>query len=462
MQDRNHILIVDDEEQMRLAMETVLARCGYAISRASNGQEALNILEQTQVDCVVSDMKMPVMDGLSLLGNIKEKYPRLPVVMITAYGTISQAVEAMRKGAFDFITKPFSAEDLERVIEKIFTKPSQFVGANKDSGNKESKRATGKTVAMVTNDPSFKRVLEISGAIADSTASVFIQGESGTGKELVSKFIHTSSNRRNNPFVALNCAALPDNLLESELFGHEKGSFTGAVGTKIGKFDLANSGTILLDEISEMDLGLQAKLLRVLQEREVDRVGGLRPVAVDVRVIATTNRDIRECVNKGQFREDLYYRLNVIPLYVPPLRDRVGDVRLLIEHFVRQYSQKSVKQISATLLKVLEQYSWPGNVRELQNACERAVLLSGDAPLQIEHFMLGSLAGGSVVSDENEVQLRLCAGMSVAEAEKRLIYETLKSTGNNKTRAAELLGISIRTLRNKLNEYGECQECYGD
>lgn len=456
MQDKAHILIVDDEEQMRLAMETVLARCGHAISKATNGQEALSVLEQTQVDCVISDVKMPVMDGITLLGNIKEKHPRLPVIMITAYGTISQAVEVMRKGAFDFITKPFSAEDLERVIGRVFSRPIQLANLHKDI-----KPARGKTVAMVTNDANFKRVLEIAGAIADSNASVFIQGESGTGKELVSRYIHTSSNRRNNPFVALNCAALPANLLESELFGHEKGSFTGAVGMKIGKFELANGGTILLDEISEMDLGLQSKLLRVLQEREVDRVGGLKPVTVDVRVIATTNRDIRDCVNKGQFREDLYYRLNVIPLYVPPLRERVGDVKLLVEHFVRQYSTKSVKSISSQLLKVLEQYSWPGNIRELQNACERAVLLSGDAQLQIEHFMLGSLAG-AVACESEETQLRLCAGMSVAEAERRLIYETLRSTGNNKTKAAELLGISIRTLRNKLNEYGECQECYGE
>ena len=447
MQDKAHILIVDDEQQMLLAMEAVLARSGHTISKAQNGQEALDILAKTKVDLLISDMKMPIVGGLELLQKARQIYPHLPVVMITAYGTITQAVEAMKNGAFDFITKPFSAEDLESILSRVFNPIKPRVNV----GGKESAVIAKSDKAIITTDPAFKRVLEITAAIAQSAASVLIQGESGTGKELVSRFIHSASPRASKPFIAVNCAALPDNLLESELFGHEKGSFTGAVGTKIGKFELADGGTILLDEISEMDLGLQAKLLRVLQEREIDRVGGTKPVTVDVRVIATTNRDIRQCVAANKFRADLYYRLNVIPLYIPALRERKGDIKLLLEHFVRQYSQGNNKKLAAELMARLESYDWPGNVRELQNACERAVLLALDGELKHEHFMLGSMK--ERVLEPQDEALTLYPGLSVADAERKLINETLRSTNNNKTKAAELLGISIRTLRNKLHEY---------
>ncbi len=446
MQDKQQVLLVDDEEQMLLAMETVLARLGYIVSKTANGAEAIDFLSKGKADLVISDMRMPVMGGSELLAKIHEAHPRLPVVMITAYGTINQAVEAMRNGAFDFITKPFSAEDLERVVGRAL-RPAKRPQQNLKPGPAER----GDSVAIITNDPGFTRLIEIGITIARSAASVLLQGESGTGKELLAKLIHNSSPRKDGPFVAVNCAALPGNLLESELFGHEKGSFTGAVGSKIGKFELANGGTILLDEISEMDQTLQAKLLRVLQEREVDRVGGQKPIPIDVRVIATTNRDIRQCVSAGQFREDLYYRLNVVPLYVPPLRERKGDVRLLVEHFVRKFSQPNRKLLPAQLLAKLETYNWPGNVRELQNACERAVLLSTADELEAEHFLLGALSRPQGVASDD---LMLRSGLSVAEAEKRLIFETLKATGNNKTKASELLGISIRTLRNKLHEYG--------
>ncbi|MCC6933490.1 MAG: sigma-54-dependent Fis family transcriptional regulator [Deltaproteobacteria bacterium] len=446
MQEKANILIVDDEQQMLLAMEAVLARAGHIITKAENGQAALEILSKNKFDLMISDMKMPVMTGIELLQQAKQLYPQLPVVMITAYGTINQAVEVMKSGAFDFITKPFSAEDLEGVLSRVFTP----VKRNAPLSTKENS-VTKVDKAIITNDPAFKRVLEITAAVAQSAASVLVQGESGTGKELVSRFIHSASPRNTKPFVAVNCAALPDNLLESELFGHEKGSFTGAVGTKIGKFELADGGTILLDEISEMDLGLQAKLLRVLQEREIDRVGGTKPVSVDVRVIATTNRDIRQCVAANKFRADLYYRLNVIPLYIPALRERKGDIRLLLEHFVRQYGQAGLKKLSAELVTKLESYDWPGNIRELQNACERAVLLALDGDLKHEHFMLGSMK--ERVLEPQDESLTLYPGLSVADAERKLINETLRSTNNNKTKAAELLGISIRTLRNKLHEY---------
>jgi len=442
--DKANVLIVDDEEQMLLGMEAVLARMGHAVLRASNGQEALDTLARTKVDLVISDMKMPVMDGGELLTAAKQQFPQIPMVMITAYGTIQQAVDVMKNGAFDFISKPFSSEDLERVTKRILERPVRV------ATQKPDKALRSDAVAIVTTDPKFKQMLEVAAVVAKSSASVLVQGESGTGKELIARLIHNASNRADGPFVAVNCAALPGNLLESELFGHEKGAFTGAVATKIGKFELANGGTILLDEISEMEQVLQAKLLRVLQEREVDRVGGQKPLPIDVRVVATTNRDIKACVAKGEFREDLYYRLNVIPLTLAPLRERKGDVKLLVEHYVRKFSQPNTKSLSAELLRELEAYPWPGNVRELQNACERAVLLSGNGELRKEHFLL---EGGESSRVSGNDDLRIQPGLSVAEAEKRLIYETLKATDNNKTKAAELLGISIRTLRNKLHEY---------
>ncbi len=449
MSERQTILLVDDEAQMLGAMEAVLARMGYAILKASHGAEALAVLERAKVDLVISDMRMPVLTGGELLAELHKLYPQLPVVLITAYGTIAQAVEAMRDGAFDFITKPFAADDLEAIVTRALN-PARRATVEKEV----TKKSSSNGIAIITNDPSMKRLLEIAATIAPSSASVLVHGESGTGKELIARLIHAASTRASGPFVAVNCAALPENLLESELFGHEKGAFTGAISTKIGRFEQANNGTILLDEISEMELPLQAKLLRVLQEREVDRVGGQKPISIDVRVVATTNRDLKTMIAKGEFREDLFYRLNVIPLVVPPLRDRRGDIRLLIEHFVRRYSTGATKSIPQNLHETLEQYKWPGNVRELQNACERAVLLSPTDTIAGEFFMLGDSAPKVEISGE---PLRIQSGMSVAEAEKRLIFETLRVTENNKTRAAELLGISIRTLRNKLNEYGVAQ-----
>ncbi|MCC6220385.1 MAG: sigma-54-dependent Fis family transcriptional regulator [Deltaproteobacteria bacterium] len=452
MSERARIIIVDDEVQMLLAMETVLIRLGHEVRKCNSAAQALELLALGEVDLLISDLKMPEVTGIELLSRCAKLYPRLPVVIITAYGTIGQAVEAMKNGAFDFITKPFSAEDLEAVVARVINPPK--INPKKGSLIEDHTRE----VAIISKDPSLRRVLEIATTVARSRASVLIQGESGTGKELIAKLIHTSSDRADGPFVAVNCAALPGSLLESELFGHEKGAFTGAISSKMGKFECANGGTILLDEISEMEAVLQAKLLRILQEREVDRVGGQKPIPVDVRVIATTNRDIRQSIRKGEFREDLYYRLNVIPLFVPPLRERRGDIPLLVEHFIRKYSKSSPRKVSKALTEKLEKYHWPGNVRELQNACERAVLLSFGNELEAEHFFVGSIPSPQAAGDE---ELHLQSGMSVAEAEKKLILETLRANGNNRTKAAELLGISIRTLRNKLHEYGESSKDSG-
>ena len=464
------ILIADDDPHMQLAISTCLSRKDYELVVAPHGAAALEHLEKESFDLVLTDQQMPEMSGLELLNAMQKRGLDTPVIMITAYGTINQAVEAMQNGASDFITKPFSAPDLERTVERCLTpeaKASRQKGARRRSGGRP----------IVTNDPLMIRVLEVAEAVARSEATVLIQGESGTGKELVARFIHASSPRAQQTFVAVNCAALPATLLESELFGHEKGAFTGAQARKIGKFELAHGGTILLDEISEMDLALQAKLLRVLQEREVDRVGGKDPVTIDVRVLATTNRNLEDSVREGKFRSDLYYRLNVIPLTLPPLRERASDIKLLTEHFMRQYLGDGAGTLPEEVLQSLLSHSWPGNIRELQNAVQRAAILSkGETPRQSDFLLsmspsdqLNSLRAEPVkarsihdmvekiVDDEaarpSTGGLLIRSGTTVQEMEKALILETLRSTKNNRTEAAKLLGISIRTLRNKLNEY---------
>ncbi len=449
------ILIVDDDPQMRSALEATVRQLGCQVTMATNGEEALQKLHKQNFDLVISDMRMPVMNGEELLRAIHETYKNLPVVMVTAYGTINQAVEAMRLGAYDFITKPFSFEDIEGLLSRI-NKKTVSNSTTSVSSNNEVKKLSKDSVAIVTNDNSMKELLEIITHVASSSASVLIQGESGTGKELIAKLLHSANRTVTGPFVAVNCAALPENLLESELFGHEKGSFTGASQTRIGKFEQADGGTLLLDEITEMPLSLQAKLLRVLQEREIDRVGGSKPIPVQVRIVATTNRPMEEFVKKGEFREDLYYRLNVIPIYIPALRDRKNDIKLLAEYFVKRFSEGEITRLDTTLVNEIEAYNWPGNIRELQNACERAVLLSSagggfSKTLEAKHFFMKQASKQSTLASNIEIK----AGLSVADGEKLLIFETLKATSNNRTKAAELLGISIRTLRNKLHEYGQ-------
>ncbi len=468
------ILVVDDDPQMQLAIKTSLMRAGYEASVAANGKQALKFLEEDTFEAIVSDQRMPEMGGSELLANIQERGIDTPFVMITAYGTITQAVEAMQAGAADFITKPFSADDLIRVIERVTSPECKQL---QRGARKSAKRGR----PIVTNDPMMIRILEVAEAVAKSDATVLVQGESGTGKELIARLIHSSSTRASQPFVAVNCAALPANLLESELFGHEKGAFTGAQTRKIGKFELAQGGTCLLDEISEMDLALQAKLLRVLQEREVDRVGGKDPIPIDVRVVATTNRNLEESVREGKFRADLYYRLNVIPITLPPLRERKGDIKLLVDFFIKKFLGDSAPKVGDDVLSALMEYQWPGNVRELQNAVERAAILSrGRAPQEAD-FLLNSRARATleqsisdnlssspleaptplaskiekevISSDSTPGRLTIGSGMTVQEVEKALIFETLRATNDNRTQAAKLLGISIRTLRNKLNEY---------
>lgn len=446
MQDRS-VLVVDDEPNMRAALSHALSRSGYTVETAANGLEGLEKFEREKYNVVITDMKMPEISGMDVLERVKKISPQVPVIMITAYGTISKAVEAMKEGASDYVLKPFSAETLEAAVNKVCKRAKNRIQSgspkNDARGSSESKR-------IITQDPTMLKVADLAKSIAASNATVLILGESGTGKELLASFIHRHSDRAGKPYVAVNCAALPESLAESELFGHEKGAFTGAENKKIGKFELADHGTILLDEVSEMAMPLQAKLLRVLQEREIDRIGGSKPVAIDVRIIAVSNMDLKHAVEKGTFREDLFYRLNVVPLTMPPLRKRKSDIPLLAAHFLRKYSAENRKRMSAIseqTISLLLKYDWKGNVRELENTIERAVLLgSGETLLPKHLFIEESMARGTQ-------RFPLSVGLSLKEMERQLILETLKEVNDNRTHAAKILGISIRTLRNKLREY---------
>jgi DNA-binding NtrC family response regulator len=432
---QEEILVVDDEPQMLIAINETLRRKGYSITTAGSAREAMCRLKERHYHLVITDMRMPEMTGLDLLKKIKSSTPQTPVVLLTAYGTIQNAVDAMRQGAFDYLLKPFSSEPLEAVVRRALDNMPE--------------RTPGVSYEIVTQDPVFSQLLERARQAAASTATVLVEAESGTGKELLARMIHQESPRASGPFVAVNCAALPENLLESELFGFERGAFTGASFSKPGKFELAHRGTLLLDEVGEMAPILQAKLLRVLQEHEVDRVGGKEPVPIDVRVIATTNRDLAQLVRAGGFREDLYYRLNVIRLNIPPLRQRSGDIPLLADFFCQRYAKafgKAGATCSAAALEKLTRQQWPGNVRELENAIQRAVALSNGPGIGPEDLF--------AVSPEACAEATLTAGTTVREMERQLIQKTLEKTRGNRTQAARLLGISLRTLRNKLNEFG--------
>ncbi|MBN4054137.1 sigma-54-dependent Fis family transcriptional regulator [Nitrospira defluvii] len=435
------ILIVDDDPSIRGALSASLKQKGYSVLLASNGEDALQIckthVEKDGIGLILSDVKMPEMNGIDFFNRAKTYWPEIPVVMMSAFGTIQEAVGAMKIGIFDYLAKPFSDEDLENVIRHAFSHK-----------NDEKVTAHRKEKRIITQDPGMKQLLKMAEVVASSQATVLIEAESGTGKELLARFIHDHSTRAHRPFVAINCAAVPDTLLESELFGYEKGAFTGAATKKPGRFELAQKGTLLLDEVSEMQLSLQAKLLRVLQEREVDVLGGKEPLAIDIRVIATTNRSLLGEVKAGRFREDLYYRLNVFPLRIPPLRERMGDIPLLVEHFIKKGALKngrSVTSIDPEALKVLEHQSWKGNIREFENMIERAILLTEGEIITPDHLLFSE----SILEKRNsESHVK-----TIWEAERNLILETLAQVSSNRTHAARMLGISIRTLRNKLREY---------
>ncbi len=441
------ILVVDDDLGMRTALNEALCRKGYRVDLAGSGREALDMFHDMRYRLVISDMKMPGMDGVELMRGLKKIEPTIPVLLITAFGTVQKAVEAVKEGAVDFIQKPFALECLEGLIEKTLA-----CGFSRESSAKEAKG-----LFMPARSSVMSRTMAFAGIAANSDATVLISGESGTGKELVSRFIHEQSVRRSGPFVAVNCASIPDGLLESELFGCEKGAFTGAVNGRVGKFEQADRGTILLDEVSEMDVRLQAKLLRVIQEREVERLGGKKVTPLDIRIIATTNRDLTLEVQEGRFREDLFYRLNIFPLHIPPLRERQDDIPLLSEHFMARFAgryNRHLGSISEEAMAELKARAWPGNVRELENTIERSVLLSSGSVLTKEHLLLCNGVGGKDVPKAAISERTSFDGITIKDVERDLIRKTLEETGGNRTKAARRLGISIRTLRNKLKEYG--------
>ncbi|VAV85202.1 Flagellar two-component response regulator FleR [hydrothermal vent metagenome] len=436
----NSILVVDDEVAMGVALKEALTRKGYSVDLAVNGDEALKQFSNGSYSMVISDMQMPGQSGMELLKEIKRSSPLTPVLLITAYGTVEKAVEAIKEGAIDFMLKPFSLDCLEAAVERALKTELNF-----EVGGKE----------MLTRSHVMNKVVAMAETVAGSDATVMLSGESGTGKELMARFIHAKSERADGPFIAVNCASIPESLLESELFGHEKGAFTGALAQRQGKFEQANGGTILLDEISEMDLKLQAKLLRVIQEREVERVGGKETVMLDIRIIATTNRNLEEEVLLGGFREDLYYRLNIFPLRLPPLRERTQDVEYLAEHFMASFSAKyarHIEGISKRAMERLKTHGWPGNIRELENTIERAVLLASGCMIETDQLELK--AGNGVSPAASVGVITEGEDITISEMEKRLIIKTLDGLGGNRTRAAAVLGISVRTLRNKLKEYG--------
>jgi len=435
------ILVVDNEPSVRSIIAGTLESSGYAVESAVNGNEALDKFTSRNFSMIIADA------GMEILCKVKKMSPQTPVIMVTGSGSVNNAVEAMQAGASDYILKPFSSDTIKMAVKRVCKDVGRSLqhsdGADLSPDHLGSKR-------MIACSPKMHKILELAGNIASSRSTVLIQGESGTGKEVLAAFIHHNSGRRHKPFVAVNCAALPDTLAESELFGHEKGAFTGAFSRKAGKFEQAGEGTILLDEISEMSLPLQVKLLRVLQEHQVDRIGGEKPVSIDTRVIAVSNVDLKKAVEEGSFRKDLFYRVNVIPITLPPLRERTEDIPPLASFFLEKYSSMNggdMKQIADEAMMQLLGYPWQGNVRELENTIERAVLLGNGDTLLPDHLMLEPMACGDTGG------MSIQAGISVKEMEKRLIFHTLKEVEDNRTHAAEMLGISIRTLRNKLNEY---------
>ncbi len=475
------ILVVDDEVEMRIAMSAAIKKCGFPVELSHNAIDAFNKFKKNTYSMVITDMTMPKRSGLELLKDIKAIDPTIPVILATAYGTIDTAVSAMKHGAFDYIQKPFDFDTFIFLIERALSFKEEKAAIRAKAAVTVQKRGTKKATAgtarskvaykdIITKDDKMIKLLEMAKSIAGSKASVLIQAESGTGKELLAQYIHKQSDRAERPFVAINCAALPENLLESELFGHKKGAFTGAINDHRGKFEQANGGTILLDEISEMPLSLQAKLLRVLQEFTIDRVGGTESFSVDTRVIATTNREMVDAIDSGDFREDLYFRLNVIPLQLPPLRQRKDDIPVLAEYFVEKHCEinnRKILKIHPDVHKLLNSYNWRGNIRELENVIERSVLLTTEDTITVPSLLMipGTMAAGK--GEDNSVEgsekaggdrpdiLELKVGISLWETEKLLIFKTLHSTAGNRTKAADILGISIRTLRNKLNEYKE-------
>jgi two-component system response regulator AtoC len=480
------ILVADDEQNLRRVLVAMLRRDGHEVIQAADGNEAIEHIGE--VDVVITDLRMPGKDGMEVLRTASRNHPHVPVIMITAYGSVGQAVEAIKAGAFDYIEKPFEQDSIRTIVEKAIGQAVANRSAPRSAlyptGDPESRGRYG----LVGASNEMHGIFSIIERVADTPSTVLITGESGTGKELVAKALHEQSSRKNGPFIKINCAAIPKTLMESELFGYEKGAFTGATSSKPGRFELADAGTLFLDEIGEIPVEMQVKLLRAIQESEFERVGGLKTIKVDVRLITATNRDLEQEIQRGNFREDLYYRLNVVPLQIPPLRKRTGDIPLLVQHIIKKFNErlkKNIAGIADDALDALESHTWPGNIRELENVLERTILfckadriervdlqltLPEAVPAVARTTSSGAMAPivdppskpppalGEVVDDEPEElgsgSLKDIVRAETSRVERELIVKALEETGGNVTQAARLLKISRKSLQMKMKELG--------
>ena len=448
MNEREKILIVDDEPDTILILQDRLEMEGYEVATATDGTEALELIDQDLPDLVLLDIQMPQLEGIETLTHLHEKYPGLLVLILTAHGTIQRAVEATKRGAYDFLEKPFQPEHITQKVDRALEHQRTVEHATRDELIHNYEEIMGES-------PSILEVLKIIEKVADTNSTVLVQGESGTGKELVARALHQNSSRKKKEMVVVNCAAIPNHLLESELFGHERGAFTGATYKRIGKFERADGSTLFLDEIADMSIELQSKLLRTLQEGEIERLGGTKVIHVDVRIIAATNQDLRQAIEAGTFRQDLYYRLNMIPIYLPPLRARQKDILILAEYFMQKHSKahgQPVRLISQKARELFMQYDWPGNVRELEYSILRAVLFAEGDVILTKH-----LPDEMQSTSQHQVE-NVPAGLTMKEMEKELILKTLERMDGNRTRTAEILGISLRSLQYKLKHYAKAIE----
>ena len=447
------ILIVEDEKSAREALGSGLSTEGHRILDAANGREGLRKAVEGDVEVVITDMRMPEMDGMELLEKLKEEKPHIEVIMVTAYGDVATAVTAMKKGAYYFIEKPVDLDELRELVRKAIEKRDLVT---ENIALREQLREKYRFDNIIGNSPEIAEIFQVIAQVAPTQATVLITGESGTGKELIANAIHYNSSRANKSFVKVNCSSLSETLLESELFGHERGAFTGAVARRKGRFEIAHGGTLFLDEIGLLAPAVQVKLLRVLQEREFERVGGNEPVKVDVRLIVATNRDLKEAMEAGEFREDLYYRVHVVRIDVPPLRERREDIALLTRHFIEKYARRNDRKISGITdeaLAIMRAYDYPGNIRELENMIENAVVLATG-----EKITVGQLPPGLRGKAGSHDAFSIPYGASLRDMEKRLIETTLARNNNNRTKAAAVLGIGVRTLHRKMEQYGLREE----
>ncbi len=454
----NSILVVDNEKSMCDFLSIMLEKEGYEVSTARNGVEAVKLLRNSEFDAVLTDIKMPRSNGLDVLDAVRKERPTTPVIMMTAYASAETAVEAMKKGAFDYISKPFKIEDLQLILKNAVEKKRL---ADENAHLKKALKDKYEFANIVGKSPSMRKVFEYIAKVADSNATVLILGESGTGKELVAKALHYNSRRKNYPFISINCGAVPETLLESELFGHEKGAFTGAESTKIGLMEAASKGTFFLDEVADAPLPIQVKLLRVLQEMELVRVGGTKPIKVDLRIVAATNRDLDERVREKLFREDLYYRLKVVPITLPPLRERSEDIPSLVDHFIQKFNEqhsrkRKIEGIDPEALGLLEKYSWPGNVRELENVIERAVVLETTEQITKASLPDEIVGGRSPVParlPDIDSQDSIDLESTLDEIEKSMLLKALNKSDGIINRAAKMLNLSFRSMRYRVKKH---------